>query len=87
MKNRCFNKDAHNYKYYGGRGITVCKRWLKFENFYNDMGERPKDKTIDREDNEGGYKPSNCKWSTLKEQANNKRPIVVKKEVGRGPSE
>ena len=73
MKNRCLNKNAERYNYYGGRGITICKEWLKFENFYSDMGVRPQGKSIDRINNNGNYLKSNCKWSTPKEQANNRR--------------
>ena len=73
MKTRCSNKNHIAYKNYGGRGIKVCERWLKFENFLEDMGERPKGLTIDRENNDGNYEPGNCKWSTTKEQNRNGR--------------
>ena len=72
MKRRCTDPNAINYKYYGGRGITYCKRWEKFENFYEDMGPRPEGKSINRIDNDGNYEPKNCKWSTSTEQNNNK---------------
>lgn len=72
MKRRCYYKKAPNYSRYGARGITVCDRWLNsFENFLEDMGERPEGKTIDKINNDGNYEPDNCRWATSKEQKNN----------------
>ena len=73
MKRRCLDPKRNSYKSYGGRGIKVCDRWLKFDNFIDDMGERPDEMTLDRINNDGNYEPANCKWSTAFEQCNNKR--------------
>jgi hypothetical protein len=74
MKGRCFNTKNDSYNDYGGRGITVCEQWLKFENFLSDMGERPSaDHSIERLDNDGNYEPGNCVWATIDKQSRNKR--------------
>lgn len=73
MKQRCLNKNNSAYKYYGARGITICKKWLGFKGFLEDMGVRPTRKTLDRINNDGNYTKTNCRWITMKEQAYNKR--------------
>ena len=73
MWQRCTNPNHKGYKNYGGRGITVCERWDSFKNFYADMGEAPEGRSLDRINNDGNYEPSNCRWATRKEQAQNSR--------------
>jgi len=64
MIQRCTNLNQTKYNDYGGRGIKVCDRWLNFENFLKDMGERPDKLELDRIDNDGNYEPGNCRWVT-----------------------
>lgn len=73
MLERCLYSKNSSYPYYGGRGIKVCNRWLRFENFLADMGVRPLGTTIERNDRDGHYEPSNCRWATASEQQSNKR--------------
>ena len=73
MKQRCLNPNRSNYKYYGGRGITVCTSWYRFESFFKDMGERPLGCSLERLDVNGNYTLENCSWVTHQEQCNNRR--------------
>ena len=73
MMDRCYNTKSASYPNYGGRGITICKRWRIFDNFLADMSPRPVGTSIDRINNDKGYMPSNCRWATAQEQQQNTR--------------
>lgn len=73
MKARCYNKSNPDYQRYGGRGISVCDEWRSnFQNFFSDMGQRPKNTTLDRVDVNGNYQKENCRWATPPVQQRNK---------------
>jgi hypothetical protein len=73
MLYRCNNPNADNFKWYGGRGITVCRRWSSFVNFLKDLGPRPSGTTLDRINPHGNYTLKNCRWATAEVQANNRQ--------------
>lgn len=83
---RCSNPNAHNYAFYGGAGVTVCDRWLTFENFLQDMGDRPPGMTIDRVDVYGNYEPGNCRWASMKRQRRNCKNTPILQWRGRRQS-
>lgn len=81
IKARCLNPKCPEYIHYGGRGITVCNRWIEpfvgFQNFLEDMGTRPDRTSIDRIDGTKGYYPENCRWATSKQQNRNRKSNAV----------
>jgi hypothetical protein len=83
MNQRCNDPNYRRYADYGGRGIKVCRRWRKFENFLADMGERPQGMTLDRKNNARGYSKSNCEWSTPRAQAWNRRSTRMLMHAGK----
>lgn len=76
MKQRCTNPNSRGWGEYGAKGITVCERWMTYDNFYADMGDRPDGYSLERVDVTLGYSPENCKWIPHPEQAKNKRNTV-----------
>lgn len=77
MRHRCLKTDSIGYHHYGAKGITICDRWINdYDAFFDDMGECPKGKTLDRINSAGNYEPSNCRWATMKEQQNNRSDNV-----------
>lgn len=88
MKERCNNPKHRMFSYYGGRGIKVCRRWLRFKEFLMDMGIKPQGLQIDRIDPEKGYEPANCRWVTSSQNNANRRPFSSTgfKNVAQRPS-
>ncbi len=84
MRQRCYNKNNIGYKNYGGRGITVCDEWDDFSKFNNWAlsNNYNKNLSIDRINNDGNYEPTNCRWATSQEQADNKRELIITNSTG-----
>ena len=77
MHRRCNDPTRPEYYRYGGRGIAVCERWMKYENFLADMGEKPDGLSLDRIDNDKGYSKENCRWATQTQQCRNTRRNIL----------
>jgi hypothetical protein len=81
MRERCYSKKHVSYQNYGGRGIKVCDTWKNdFYAFFNDMGKKPKNTSLDRIDNNGDYSPKNCRWADQKTQVQNSRQFLLPEE-------
>jgi len=83
MRARCLSPSAGNFKRYGAKGITICKRWNSFENFLADIGERPTGLSLERKNSKKPYSPSNCRWASAKEQAVNRSSTVMLTHLGK----
>ena len=83
MKERCLNPKSKSYMYYGGSDVQVCEKWLTFEGFYEDMGERPKGTSLDRINPFGDYTKENCRWADKYTQSHNKRKNYIKELICR----
>lgn len=80
MRARCRNPKHPHFRNYGGRGIQICERWGKYQNFLADMGERPSGTTLDRfPNNDGHYEPGNCRWATWAQQVVNRRQAAPRR--------
>jgi hypothetical protein len=82
MRQRCLNPKNPGFRYYGGRGITICARWEKFENFLADMGEPKPGFSLDRIDCDGRYEPKNCRWASKRDQVINRRKWTIPNHRG-----
>jgi hypothetical protein len=95
MRQRCNNQNRPQWDDYGGRGIVVCQRWSLFEHFLADMGERPAGMMLERVDNDRGYEPGNCVWTTRTRQNRNRRnnkltaldAVLIRQVARRGASQ
>jgi hypothetical protein len=79
MRQRCLRKYCKNFKYYGGKGVTVCERWNKFSNFLEDMGERPEGHVLSRKGDKGNYEPGNVTWKLSIENTREIQPAKGEK--------